>query len=450
MELEESPIYWEIKTIIEDGPKPISKFYTAKVHYDQESVDILKVLTVDFVKNFEVNTGDQIQLEVMIPLGTYVKKIFPNKHKLEISLTVSPLNEAGDSTSKEDLQEVRYKAMPVLQGMISYEGSQYDIYSEEALNNIEILNVSFQLIDRSLEKLRLVTFGGIFRDCLNEDVLSVVLASETNEVLVEGKPSIDTIDIVPTVNQEKRAHTLIPQGTKLIDVPNFIQKHCGGLNNTGVGSYISQKKWWVYPLFDTARFDEEYRKTLMVYKIPERKYSNIERTYRTDGNTTFILATGEINIKDDAEAEFLNSGNGFRQANADLFMGNGVTTTKDNVTNIKRSQVNDELVIINREDGVNNALLSPTPISSNRFASMSLVTARNGGIINMVWENSNDSLLIPGMLAKIHYMDGNDLVVVNGVLLYCHTLVQLGSSGVTTNRHTTYSALGFFVTKIKK
>jgi hypothetical protein len=120
------------------------------------------------------------------------------------------------------------------------------------------------------------------------------------------------------------------------------------------------------------------------------------------------------------------------------------------VTNIKRSQVNNELVIIDREDGVNNALLSPTPISSNRFASMSLITARNGGIINMVWENSNDSLLIPGMLAKIHYMDGDDLVTVNGVLLYCHTLVQLGSSGVTTNRHTTYSALGFFVTKIKK
>lgn len=450
MELEQSPIYWEIKTIIEDGPKPISKYYTANIHYDQETVETFKVLTVDYVKNFETNTGDQIQLEVIIPLGTYVKKIFPNKHKLEISLIATPLNETGDSTSDKDRQEVRYKAVPVLQSMQSYEGSQYDIYSEEALNNIDILNVSFQLIDRSLEKLRLVTFGQIFRDCINEQVLTAVLAVETKKVLVEGKPSIETIDIVPTVNQEKRAHTLIPQGTRLIDLASFIQKECGGLNNTGVGSYISDKKWWVYPLFDTARFDQEYRKTLMVYKVPERKYSNIERTYRTNGNTTFILATGEISIKDDAESDFLNSGNGFRQANADLFMDNGVTTTKDNVTNIQRSKVNNELVIINRDDGINNALLSPTPISSNRFASMSSVTARNGGIINMIWENSNDSLLIPGMLAKIHYMDGEELIVVNGVLLYCHTLVQLGSSGATSSKHTTYSALGFFVTKIKK
>jgi hypothetical protein len=449
MDLEESPLWNEVQTIIKEGPKPVGYYWKGQIHTTDVDLDIMKIMSIDNICNYEANFGDELIIEVLMLMGDYIKVIYPNRANLDITIFKEPLLEIGDNEKLNEFKEAeRFKAVPILEGLPAFEGSDLDIHNKFTLNLQTPLVISFQLFNRSLERLRTVTIGGVFRKVLNEDVIKASLVNESLKIKVSGAASILAVDVVPSDNKNKREHTVIPQGVKLLALSTYVQEKCNGVYNYGIGTYLQRKIWYVYPLYNTKRFDEAPVKAI-IYKIQRNKLNGIERTYRVDGKTIHILATSSSTFEDDAGTNFMNEGNGVRLADAKQFM-NKFNKTVNNKTIINRKKLNSEIVYGEKEDGLNTVYSSKEVIGDNLFLEKTRIAARNGSIVTFAWDNANPKLLIPGMMIKVIYMDHDVMQEVTGVLLNCQVLVQLNGTGITIMRHITTCNLSIFINKAKK
>lgn len=447
MELEYSSLFNEVELITKGPDKLISYYWTAEIHTPDRTEKALKLVTVNNFRNYETNIGDEVSIELALPLGYYAKVVYPNRNILEVTLTRYSVSEVGETT-RSDIppQEERYKAVLVLDGLPNIEGTEIGQMSEFALDLQDIIKVNMQLFNRSLEKLRIVTVGGVFRRTSAEDIIRSVLANESYKIKIEGEKAIEGVDVIPTTNKEKREHINIPQGTKLTYLPTYIQEKCGGIYSSGIGTYLQQRMWYVYPLFDTTRLNTS-EKTITLIKVPARRLTGVERTYRLEGESLFVLGTSQSRFTDDASTLFMNEGNGVRLADANQFMKN-VAKTTNNKAIISRGTLNSEFIIKQKEDGSNNVQLSKDAISANPFIEYTKLASRDGGIFEFVWENSDPSLIFPGMNVKVLYMDGENIIELNGVMLATQALTQLSGVGIISSKHNTTTHLSVFAKKV--
>ena len=160
-----------------------------------------------------------------------------------------------------------------------------------------------------------------------------------------------------------------------------------------------------------------------------------------------MLATGEVKLKDDSEEQQLNLGNGVRFADANNFM-TGFVDTVDNKAVASRGSNNSEFISVPRLNGNNNVQMSSNPITANPFMEYSKLARRQGNMITLAWENSQPSLIYPGMPVKIMYMDDDDIVTVYGILLKAHSFVQTKGQGMTDNRHLIQTSMSIFIKRI--
>lgn len=444
MEIEDTPLYKEIKEIVDDGPKPVYYYYKAKVHVEDQDFEFIKVVSVDILSDYLTKVGDIITLNVFVPLGLWAKKIYKSREKLEISLLKIPLKEVSDEHEEEEPIEVqRFFAVPNPDTMPVIAGRDIDKLTMAELDLKDIFQVEFQLTDKLLHQLRLVTVGGIYRRGTPEDVIKYILASETKKIKVEDEISFQGVDFVEPDNKEKREHYIIPQATPIVNLPVYMQRRIGGIYNTGIGNYYCKRHWFVYSLFDTTRLDKS-PKTLTIVKVPAFRTTGMERTYRTEGDTTYIIGTSNSSMLDDAQSNFTDSGNGVRFSDSRKYVRD-FTEVKDNKSKASRKKANHEFMIVDREEQKNSVFQSARKTNSNPFVERSELAGKYGGTFRLMWENADPSVLFPGMMCKIHYLDRDEIKEMHGVLLGAEGAVQLHGQGITPRRHITTIALTIFI-----
>lgn len=444
MEIEETPIYQEIKEIIDEGPKPIAFYYKAKVHTPEGDYEVMKVIDTQITRDYIANAGDEIRTTLLIPLGLWAKLIFPYRTELEITLIKAPLQEVGDEAElDETIESKRYIATPNPDNMPVIDGRDINKLTASELDLKDIFQIEFQLHDRVAYQLRLITCGGVFRRVTGEQVVKYLLATESSKhTKSDDAASFQGVDFIECNNKDKREHLVIPHGTNLVDLPVYIQKNAGGLYSTGVGCYYQNRYWFVYPLWDTQRYDKA-TKTLKIIKVPVVRYTGIERTYREEGDTTYILATSNSEISDDSYTNFAMSGNGTRFADSRQFIRNFVDI-KDNKAIASRGKSNHEFLFVDRGEERNAVYMSKKRISSNPYVQRSELAGKKGQLFVFVWENSNPDLVFPGIMCKIHYMNSDELMEINGVVLAANTSVRLAGVGITGKRHVTATTMVIF------
>lgn len=403
----------------------------------------MKIINIDFSEDYENNASSDITLICTIPLGLWVKVLYPYRDHLECTLIQRPIKTFTREFQKdEDPITNTYFCVPKIDEKIVGEAKYLDRFTRYELDNKGVVDVHFQLYDLSYEKLRTVTVGNIFRRATCEEVMKSILAKESDKIKTKEGKAIDYIQVVEPDNEEKREHFVIPQGTLLTDIPHYLQKRCGGIYNAGIGRYIRDKTWYIYPLYDTGRFDDE-KKTLTVFKIPSMELTNVERTFRTEGDKLYILATDQSSFRDNGILDFLNKGNGVRWADARVFMTEKHFEAKDNKAIISRKQVNHEFLYKDLKES-NTVFRSENQIHANPFYEYSKLAARRGLVYGFIWENSKPELLIPGMMVKILYLKKQKVCSIEGVLLKAQTSIQLRGQAVTAVSHTTKTGLFVF------
>lgn len=452
MEIEDTALYQEIKSIIDEGPKPISFYYKAFFFIDDKKYEPLKVIDLTAEQDYHNSYAEKKFVTLSIPMGLWAKVIYPNLHILDITIIKTPIQEIAEYDSPaEDIEETRYTASPVPESMPNLVANNLSRMSVAALDTMNFFNVQFQLVDKGYEALSMVTVGTNFRRIETQKAIQGLLSKESTKAKTITGKAVKFVDVIKAHNEEEREHICLPQGLKLLDSPAYIQHNCGGVYNSGINTYYQYKCLFVYPIFDTTRYDKAPKK-LTIMKVPKQRFTDIERTYREEGDIIYILGTNESAFKDNTFNQSRNNGDGIRYGDSRFIMRD-IVEVKDNKAKIERKDINSEYIYKDKKDQPKyrqqlNVQISSDRLNSNNFVQRSKLTGANGSLYTLDWENSNPDLLFPGMMVKVIYLNKEEFVEIYGVLAYSLTSVQMKGQGLNSKRHITNTKLVIFTTSI--
>ncbi|WP_233874790.1 hypothetical protein [Paraburkholderia adhaesiva] len=249
--------------------------------------------------------------------------------------------------------------------------------------------------------------------------------------------------MIASANQAVREHIVIPHGVRLVDVPQHIQKNCGGVYNAGMGYFLQGNQWYVYPSLDTTRFNSAPA-TLTVINVPSNKFAQVERTWRQSGTNLMVMATGSVKFRDPSNHAQLNLGNGVRFSDASKFMDGFVTVT-DNRALASRGAINNEFIGTARPNGNNNVHVSRNPVNANALEEYSKLSRAMGSSITMEWENSDPDLIVPGMPAEVLSLQNEQIQTLTGVVIGAQHYTQMRGHGAGASRYVTTTHLNIFL-----
>ena len=421
---ESSPMWADVKDILEKSGTKTVYDYKGILHTEKEDIPVWDMNSIEMLRDYLNDIGEAVRVLFKVGLGDYVKRIYPYRHNLEFSIKRTPLKEAGSGKEKnKNILSTRYKAIFDTSKNPQVGVSELETHDHHSLNTADIAEVYLELVDRSLEPLRIKTVGGVFQNVKMEDTIRALLGAESEKVLVDGKPSIDGVDLVPPDNKEIVSHVVIPHGTKVSMVPTILQNQVGGVYSRGLGTYFQtyegKKLWFVYPTYDTERFNQKGRK-IVFYAVPQERFPHLDRTWHQDGDLIRVLVTAQRKYSDSAELAMMNEGSGYRMADAKAFMKKPVVLSETG-PQANRAKVNHEVVIKQRADGLNYAPVSQDGPSINAFLQRSKVLARSLAQLDFVWENSDPQLIFPGMPCKYNYLSQGKVVSLKGTILFVHS-----------------------------
>ena len=441
---EDSILTEEISGIIESNQQLPQVQWICTIHAGDTDIPTYAVLNLDILRLYDQQYGDEIRIRVDIDDRHFPTHIYPNKDSLEVTLLRRPVKgEDYQDDVFRPIEERRFRAVLIDQGDPSIGDSQNRFSRTQREGTETIETIEFQLLDLALEKLRFKTTGTIMVNTTPANALRTLLGAASERLNVDAEASIRGVDLVPPSQEKVRDHVIIPHGTKVIDLPTYIQTYCGGIYGTGIGQYLQKGIWYIYPEFNTERFERE-EKTLTVINVPENIMPGIEKTYRYTDNQVIIACTGEVKFRDDSEALLLNEGSGYRFVDADKVIDH-FSVTENNKTHVKRKDNIREFVSEIRNAGSKNVLFSPERITQNRLNQYSRLARRSGSYLQVDWENSDESLIYPGMPVKFLYVLEGEVMELHGVVVQAQHFYMKMNQGSVVSKHKSESALTLFV-----
>lgn len=451
MEITHSPLYPAIKSVFDSGATRGSYGWIAEVHCkDDKGNDMIfksmKVMGLSVHRDYVNNFADEITCQILIPLGKYARKIYPNRDSLEVTLYKHLAGESIGAAEKHKSQNMidRYTAILLNQDRSPDIGQGRESMSEEALDHSGILQINLQLIPKTIEKVRTMQFGGILGKADVANMIKGVLTITTEQIKIDNKKAIELIDVLPSTNKAMKSQITVPHGTLLIDFPGFIQSRVG-VYNSGMGSYIQNRNWYIYYLYDLTKLKDR-KDTITFIIVPPNKFPYVERTYKNDNGSITVLITGETLFKDDNGTNKLNHGTGARFTDADALIKEPVVV-KDNKAIISRGKINNEFST-DKKAKVTNSPSAGNKITANSHKHISEIMSRDGGTFKAVWQNADLELIRPGVFARILYDDNGIIKELNGILHRCEYM-SIPRGGLTGTSYTNVAKLEFFA-KLKE
>jgi len=397
------------------------------IHYNGGSLTIHKLIKLQVDRNYNKNFCDYTTIETYMPLGNFVKHIYPSRDNLECSI----LQDRGGHKALD-----KYKCF-VMNDNFSIENEMFKKASTEDLN-VELAYVKFLLIERTAFMMNSIHVNLTVKDNNLENFITCIMRYDYDRIKIPGDRYKKGFSIIPPHNTKTYTHILLPTPLKILNLPSYLQRKEYGVYNGDCGTYIqtydhhisrtkyeSHRILWVYPLYNQST-EGRKKKKLKIYISKRKKDSEIERTYYIDASLSLrILAT----IKDDITIPNLkvkkNHGNKDTYMEAESVMNRSHIVTKDSSYRYT-SDVIDNVVQVPMEDGENT--MKYHGIIQNKFHYKSDNMRLNGYFMTVVWKFSVPDYLFPGMLVDIYWEEqiDNSRVIrsAKGVLQASNTIVE--------------------------
>lgn len=450
MELEKTTIVGEINAILEEPLREHIDFnWYAEFKIGDKTYPAIKVVSLDILRDYASAFGDQIYLDCMVGAGTFSHLIFPFKEDIEVVVYrrhVRPEDKRFKPV-EENIVSTTYRAIITDPGSKVVESNGKLGATPETGDLLDILTVRMQLLDPTIEQIRMQSVGLIIRDKTTPDALKYLFTEVSKTVESDEENRVQGVSFYQKgLNEEVQKHIVIPHGTPFFEVPDFVNRRSSGIYNAGLGFYLQKKNWFIYPLYNLKRFDED-RRTLTLVKVPDRRLPGTERTYRKTDNQVIALITGAVKHIDDSENQQSNRGNGVRFGDARKMM-DGFVEVGGNRARALRALNNNEYIANERKTGLNNARISDIRITCNNFFELSRLARRQGAFIQCLWQNSDIDAIFPGMAVKYVYAENSEVKEVLGVVHQAHHYISAMDSTINSSRCQTNTALLLFVERL--
>jgi hypothetical protein len=443
MDLMQTPLGDEVKRIIDSKQGNPNVFLDAVIHTADLDVPVLKVLNFDLVREYSQQYSDELSLAVLVPKGKYAYHVVPSRNQLEITLTGAAMAQHGEiDPDKKEYALERFRAIIKSVNDPTLEASGRELLSESTMDLLDFEVVEFQLFSKAMEQFAMRSCGGIYRRTAVADLVRSLFLQQSNALDLEKDYKPLGVDMVDPYDTVLREHIILPHGLKVFDAPAYIHKYCGGIYSAGLSYYYQDDYWYVYPTYDYKNYEEAARQ-LVIVQIPENKLPNLDYTYMVEGSVTSILATGELALEDSSEARKRATGNGMRFADAARFFEVPVQIA-DNKALASRGKLNNEFISSQQKSELNNVVVSDNAITANTMYEASKLASKEGVHIQLIWQNSDPSLILPGMKAKIHYYKDGQVNQLNAIVIGSHSMTSYEGNGLVTGRFNRNTALLLF------
>lgn len=442
---EQTLMYQEVMRVFEQQVPNIFQI-KCELLVNGQTYEPWRLMSLDTMRDYNRNSADDMQITLSMSPGVWHRDILPYVDDLLVNLTITPLYKDGQQNSNALPTIRQYRGVYIDEAQKHMRGSHADNVNFDSMDLSTMKDYYIQLMEPVFEKLRARSLGVTLKECTMWDGLRLLLGKESKKASQDAKFGIKAVDVVKPINEKKYDHIIIPDGTPLLSIPQYLQVKCGGMYNSGAGFYLQHGIWYVYPEFDITRFNAEPR-TLTIYNIPANKFPHVETTYRLTANQVIIIATGEMQLQDDSNQQQLNYGNGTRFTD-----GNNITEGfgefKGGKYIVKRTDNASEFIAQERTTGINNAMVSKQRITSNPFNEYAALSRRQLMHVQIQWHNSNIDLLYPGMPVKFVYMHQDGQKEVTGNLAVAQAVMTGDGASTVNGNYTENAALTILVNTI--
>ncbi len=418
MILENTLIYKDIQELLAEKPTPVFYGWSCEIIAGGNKVIPFRVTSVIIQHLYLTNISASLEVNAVIPLGDWTTKVRPNDDRLEMILYMTPQSNVDitvDTGRSPFMQRFRCVVKESPGENKQMKDAPIHNTDVDGANITGLKDVTFQLFDLVAEHLRMREVGGIYRNVIPGDMVRTILGKESKKIAGGGDVTVRGVDIVPYSNTDVRKNIIIPHGTVLADLPDYVQKNCGGIYSTGIGYYLQSGMWYMYPRFDTRRYNTA-RKVLTVVNIPPNKFPNNEVTYKDSAKQLLVLNTGNLNYFDDSEYQQLNLGNGARFTD-----GKNITNNFGEYNNgeliIERVKNNSEFISEKKNTQYNYTPVTPSKIIANGYNEFAALARRECCHVQFDWENAKEGIIFPGMPCKIHYVGKDSVEEQEGIVM---------------------------------
>lgn len=406
--------------------------YTATFVTEQEEIATMSVTSIDWVRDYRNASADEIMLTVMVPYGVLNHRILPFKENLRLTIERRAVSLSGVERPVDVVVQT-FDAFIQHEDESAAMGTQREFANQEISDMSALKEVRVQLMETAFTILRTRMVGGVFRNCRPYDVLMTLINDASFSLDVDDEDAVRGIHSVEPSNNLARENIVIPHGMPLVSLADKLQSQHGGIYNSGIGCYYQKGEWYIWPLYDSTRFDEVEKKALFVI-VPDNTLIGVEHTWRLQDETYLVVTvTGGTRKLDMSEMGLMNEGDGTRYVNAENLMGNFLDV-KDGKASANRSKNAIEYSGVERR-GPTMSRVSGDITTSNPFHEASKVVARSGAFITMNWENSNPDLVFPGMQCEVAFLVQGVPQYINGVVVFAHSFSALSGEGLHQRIH---------------
>lgn len=423
-------------------------YYAAVVHTPVGDADVLAILNYDAMRDYLVQYSDEVTAVLLIPKGQMAFRVARYVDQLEITISKSDGALVGAPEDTPNLSVNRYRMILSSPVDPALEAAARALPDEFSMDLQGFETVSVQMFEPVMERFAMQTYGNIFRKTPVGDIVRTILSKTTSNPDIEAEYQMLGIDIVEPEDATIRDHVLIPAGTPAPDAVGYVHKNAGGIYPAGLSYYYQNRYWYVFPPYDYTRYNEASRQ-LIIYRVPENRMPFLENTHQVEGSVISIVATGEFSMRNMSQTKKLADGNGLMFSDASKLFERGVEV-KNNKALVSRASNTNEFVSSQQKDGLNNVAMSQQAITANKLFQSSILAAREGAEVQLVWQNANPEILHPGMQTRIYFMRNGQVREVQAVLIGVQYSVEAVGDGIVSGVQQCNAALRFWVNPDEK
>lgn len=441
----ESSLQEEVKKIFGSDNRVASNYRVSLIfHTLMQDIEVTSVIKFSEMSDYANNISDKLGVVVLMHPLDYVEKLQPAKAILEATLKMIPVSAEGeDVIGSNSVAMQRFRARLPEEPQSTINGDVTANLVENTRATTGHIEVSVELNNLLVERLRAVDVGDTYGPITPPNLLKLLMDLWSRDG--SGDYDFAGVDMVPAKNDQLRDNLVIPHGIRLVDLPGFIHEHCGGVYSAGIGWYLTKRHWYIYPLYDHTRFDVE-KMTLTVIICNSATYPIIQKSYRYVNNSLTILSNKDPSVYDDTESKQQNEGSGVRFVDSNKLF-NGLGKYDGNKYTIDQRENVSEFTTYGRDSKDTIAPIAKSVIHNNPLNEYSRLARNNTVHFTLTWEQSDASLLYPGMPVRMVYWNGSRVKEIRGTLLG-KAVETLRAGNVTSSQFIQVTALTVAAPKV--
>lgn len=443
-----SVIQYEIDAIKKSNHYTTCWDIEVHIHTPKATLPILYVERFDRLKDYVERFTDVVNITVAVPSGMWTRDILPHKDKLEISVEFVPIASTTQYTRLLSGERIKRRYLAKLthedNSMVESNSEQNSV--KRKLDSESISVVTFQLVSKQVMALRAKTVGLIARKTTGMEVIRYCL-TEHSKNLQSGEPEeIHGVHFVPGYTDEVREHVIVPHLTRLVSLPKVVDNAIGGLYPTGMSYYLEGNYWFVYPLFDTKRFAQAEH-TLTIINVPANRLPGIEKTFRITKTQLIVISTGKVKYKDTSIAERDTYGDTVRFVDSRKVVEEFAKREDNKLQADYSKNVTEMTIDQNVKDPSRASIHTGVVVTSAYNKELTKLAMRNGTVVMITWENSNDFALYPGMPVRFMFVVDGQARQLYGTLLSAETMLYQANKDIKQQKFHSTTVLTCFLSK---